>query len=195
MLKVQFRAALYETFRVHQPLVKVDFQVTAKGKHVDAADKYLKDSLKLVPYSQNIFGLAVEGSEEAEKKTCGTHINMKLVRKETYICTFNAASAPKQDIKSSMPFANALLIPYWLVATTNDPSIANMQYSVLKNVSVVTVDGESSRTVVTMPIMVNSKTVKEGDELLVLESKMESNKRPEAIEPAESAPKKKARKS
>ena len=93
-----------------------------------------------------------------------------------------------------MPFANALIIPYWMVATTNDPSIASMHYSVLKNVSVVTVDGESSRTVVTMPIMVNCKTVKEGDELLVLETKMEPDKRPATIEP-ESEPSKKARRS
>ena len=56
----------------------------------------------------------------------------------------------------------------------------------------MTVDGESSRTVVTMPIMVNTKTVKEGDELLVLETKMEPDKRPATIEPV-SQPSKKQR--
>ena len=120
---------------------------------------------------------------------------MKLLWKETYTCTFNAASAPKQDIKSSMPFANALIIPFWLVRTTDDPSHANMQHATFKSIWTMSIGKEEAqRTTVTIPIMQNSRLVNVGEELLALETNTVQEKRPATIEP-ESEPSKKARRS
>ena len=119
---------------------------------------------------------------------------MKFVRKETYIIIYNAASAPKQDSTSSMPFANALIIPYWLVRRTDDRKLANMHYATLKSTSTVSVGKEESSTTVTTPILQNNNALEQGTELMVFEEKTAHDKRRATIEP-EYVPSKKARRS
>ena len=98
LIRFTARGVLGDIFQLHEPNVHVDLQITPIGKRVFAAQKYAKGGLKLVPYSQNIFSAAAEGTE-SDKKPTGPHMQMVLVRNETYIITFNVASAPKQDLR------------------------------------------------------------------------------------------------
>ena len=107
---------------------------------------------------------------------------MKLVRKETFMCTFQPAAAPKQDNKSSMPFAGAFIISYWLVRRTDERKLANMQYTKASISMTMTANSEHSTSKATYPILQNIKALKPGDELLVYEEKMRE-KRPATIEP------------
>ena len=155
----------------------VDFKVTAKGKHVFAAKDYNQGSLKLVPYSQNLINAL-----KKEKECMGPHLIMKLVRKETFRCTFHPAAAPKQDNKSSMPFPGAFIIPYWLVRRTEERKLANMQYTNSEISMTMTANSEDSISKAEIPIWQNNKAIKAGDELLVFEERMQE-KRPATLEP------------
>ena len=143
---------------MQQRNVLVDFKVTAKGKHVFAAKAYDEGSLKLVPYSQNLINAL-----KKEKECMGPHIIMKLVRKETFMCTFQPAAAPKQDNKSSMPFAGAFIIPYWLVRRTEERNLANMQYTNSKVSMTMTANSETAISEATYPLLQNIKALKAGD--------------------------------
>ena len=48
----------------------------------------------------------------------------------TFLATFAAASAPKVGT-SSQPLAKELIVPFWLVRTTADRGLANMELSTL----------------------------------------------------------------
>ena len=63
LIRSTARGVLGDIFRLHQPNVHVDLKLTAKGKHVFAAQNYAKGGLKNVPYSQNIFSAAAKGTK------------------------------------------------------------------------------------------------------------------------------------
>ena len=99
-----------------------------------------------------------------------------------------SASYPKPD-QSNKPFAKALVAPYWLVRETDDSDRANMHRSTLKCTMSFTAGKESAAAIV-IPILQNSRFVKEGDELLVYDADLA--KAPASIEPVQ--PKEKAAK-
>ena len=122
----------------------------------------------------------------------GQHIQLKIPMKEfggiVHIVTFSAASAPKPD-KSSKPFAKELIVPFWLVRSTGDKDRANMHYTTMKcTVAITAGKEEANDEQILIPILQNSKQLKEGDELLIYH---EQEVKTFTIEPAaaESAPK------
>ena len=135
----------------------------------------------------------------------GPHIRLKIPLNDfggrAHIVTFSAESARKAE-QSSKPFANELLVPFWLVRSTGDKDRANMQKTIVKSFLAVTLGkGQTNGEPVFIPILQNSKPVKKGDELLTYAGDLEvptltiepqvpasAPKRPRE-EAAESAPK------
>ena len=152
----------------------------------------------MVPYSSNLHSVAVEGKEKVHK---GPHIRLKIPLNDfggrAHIVTFSAESAPKAE-QSNKPFANELLVPFWLVRSTGDKDRANMHRSKMKSFLAVSLGkGQTNGEPVFIPILQNSKPVKRGDELLIydeptltIEPQVPASapKRPQE-EAAESAPK------
>ena len=90
----QSKQLLFHAFRLQQPRVRVDMKcIKGRDRHIFAADKYLTGGLKLVPYSQNQYNVAVEGKT---KVPTGNYIQLKILRKEfggsAFIATSSAAS-------------------------------------------------------------------------------------------------------
>ena len=130
-------------------------------------------------------------AEGQEKVPSGPHVQLKVRQKEfggsTFIATFSAASAPKKDDTSSKPFAKELLVPFWLVRFTADKDRVNMHHSTLKCALSISVGKEETGgDAVIIPILQNSKAVKEGDELLVFNGDLV--KPIHSIEPSVPAP-------
>ena len=99
-------------------------------------------------------------------------LRLKEFGGSTFIATFLAASAPKVGT-STQPFATELIVPFWLVRYTADKDLANMDRSTLKCTCSFTAGGEESKgDAVLIPILQNTKVVKEGDELLIYDSKL-----------------------
>ena len=170
---------LYQAFRLQQPHVLVDMKlVKGKDMHVFAADKYTTGGLKLVPYSTNLNGVAMEGFD---KTPSGRHVKLQMRLKDcgetTFIVTFSAASA-QQPRRCGLAF----VVPYWLVRATGDKDLANMGQTTLKCTGSFTTGGEESPAApVFIPILQNTKLLKSGDELLVYDKKLET--KAESIEP------------
>ena len=167
-IKSYVHLLLYHAFRLHQPRVYVDLKLTAgKERHVFAARAYQAGALKLVPYSSNILHVVVGG---AEKRVSQPHIQLKLRTRmsvTTYTIVFAAAPAPKPD-KSIHPLGKELIVPYWLVRSTGVKEQANMHYSTMKwTMSFSAGKEESFDEAVVVPILENSRVLKEGDELFV----------------------------
>ena len=163
-MRSQARLVLFQTFRLYQPSVSVDLKLTAgRDRHVFAADKYQAGTLKLVPYSWYISGVAIEGQEKPHSQP---HIRLKLrIKGIAYIVTITAASAPKPT-KSSKPLAKELIVPYWLVRSTSDKEKANMHHSTMMCTMMCTIPQcESAEETVMVPTLVNTKVLQEGDEL------------------------------
>ena len=158
---------LFHTFRLHQPHVCVDMKfINGKDRHVFAAAKYPAGGLKLVSYSGNLYNVAVEGKE---KVPSGAYIQLKIRMKEVtghvFTATFTAASAPKADATTA--FAKELIVPFWLVRSTSDKERANMHRSTVPyKASMATGKEESTCDPVQVPILQNTRPLKEGEELL-----------------------------
>ena len=100
----------------------------------------------------------------------------------TYIVAIVAAPPPKPD-KSATPLRKDLIVPYWLVRTTSDKDKANVKYGTLKSTTAIGIGNEEwAEEAITIPVLVNSKVLDEGDELLV--SKEESKTKAESLAPA-----------
>ena len=85
-----------------------------------------------------------------------------------YTITFMAAPAPKPDVKFNEPLANELIVPYWLVRTTNNSEKANMHLSTMKcTIATGASKEESTDEAITIPILQNSKLIHEGEELFI----------------------------
>ena len=161
--------------------MSVDLKLTAgKERHLVAADKYQVGTLKLVPYSSNILHVVVEG---AEKRVSQPHIQLKLrMSMTTYTIVFAAAPTPKPD-KSIHPLGKELIVPYWLGRPTCSREQANMHYSSMKcTLSLTTGKEDSADEAIVVPIMQNSRTLEEGDELFVY--KEEIGAKTESLAPA-----------
>ena len=88
------------------------------------------------------------------------------------MATFSAASAPNVGT-SNQHFATELIVPFWLVRYTADKDLANMDRSTLKCTCSFTAGGEESKgDAVLIPILQNTKAVKEGVELLIYDSNL-----------------------
>ena len=183
------RQLLFHAFRLYQPSVAVDMKlIKGRDRHLFAACNYQTGTLKLVPYSQNLYNVAAEGKE---KVPSGPNVQIKVRQMghggSTFTATFSAASAPKKDDTSSKPFAKELLVPFWLVRSTGDKDRANMHHSTLKcTLPVQAGKEETGCDAVIIPILQNSKAVKEGDELLVFNGDLV--KPIHSIEPSVPAP-------
>ena len=70
----------------------------------------------------------------------------------------------------SKPFAKEILVPYWMVQSTNNKEAANMQESKLRFNMTMATDNEDEPSIdetVKIPILTNTKPVQVGDELIV----------------------------
>ena len=142
-----------------------------KERHIFASKKYEKNALKLVPDSQNHTGVVLQRDAKAPK---GDTIQMQMKLKEhggeIFIANFAAASAPKVDA-SSHPLAKELIVPFWMVRTTADKGLANMERSQLKSTLSYTPGGDECKGgEVIIPILTNFRVIKETEELLVYSS-------------------------
>ena len=160
---------LFHAFRLHQPLVKVDFKFTAgRHRHIFSGDKYSPGTLKLVPYTTMVVNVAPEGQDKTPTGGGSKYVKLKLKQKgETFVVTFTG-SDNKPSKGSADPFGSVLIVPYWSVQYTSHAAHANMQHSTLKcTMSIAAGKEETADDAVTIPILQNSKVVKEGEELFV----------------------------
>jgi len=107
----------------------------------------------------------------------GARIQLKIQMKEctgnVFIATFTAASAPKADATTA--FAKELIVPFWLVKATGDKDRANMHRStVVYKTSMATGKEEGTCDPVLVPILQNTRPLKEGEELLTYDGDMEA---------------------
>ena len=148
-----------------------------REKHIFAADKYPTGHLKLVPHSQTI-SIAADGGRAKSQTTARVTIGG-----ETFTVALSAGSLPKPS-QSGKPFAKAFVVPYWLVRETDDSDRGNMHRSTLKCTMSFTAGKESTaEDAIIIPILQNSRAVKEGEELLVYNGDLV--KAPASIEPVE----------
>ena len=100
----------------------------------------------------------------------------------TYIITIAAPPPPKPD-KSATPLRKDLIVPYWLVRTTSDKDKANMKDGTLKSTTTIGIGNEEwAEEAIIIPVLVNSKVLEEGDELLVY--KEDGKNKAESLAPA-----------
>ena len=107
-----------------------------------------------------------------------------------YEVVFSAAAAPKADKSMSKPFAKEILVPYWMVQSTNNKEAANMQESTLKFKMTMATDNEDEPSIdecVKIPILTNTKPVQVGDELIVYKGPVSVT--PQTLPPAAPAAK------
>ena len=88
--------------------------------------------------------------------------------------------APTADPTTA--FAKELSVPFWMVRSTGDKDRANMQHSTLMcNVPIATGKEEDTCDPVLVPILQNTRPLKEGEELLTYNGDLEV--RTHSIEP------------
>ena len=109
-------------------------------------------------------------------KRQGPHIRLKIPLNDfggrAHIVTFSAESAPKAE-QSNKPFANELLVPFWLVRSTGDKDRANMHRSTMKSTMAITAGKEeTNEEPVLIPILQNTRPLKEGEELLTYDENL-----------------------
>ena len=179
--------ALTDAFRSLRADTKIDFTaVKGTQKHIFAAAKYLKGSLKLVGYSPYI-GAWVDGTTLPQTAVL-TELTYTDSKSKT-VTLFASPKFPEAD-KETGSFSNAIIIPYWLVQDTGDEAAANME-AVSVKVDVATSIGKDvcSTEGVSVPAMRNTRVVQAGEELLRFNPKLV--KGPE-VGPGSVAAKKKA---
>ena len=162
------RQVLFHAFRLHQPHACVDMKfIKGKDRHVFAAAKYPTGGLKLVSYSSNLINVAVEGKEQFSS-AFSSYIQLKIRVKEigsVFAATFSAASGPKAHPTTA--FAKELIVPFWLVRSTGDKDRANMIRSAFVcKMSMAAGKEETTCDPVSVPILQNTRPLKEGEELL-----------------------------
>ena len=167
------KAILAQAFWLHQPCANVDIrQKAGRHMHVFAAADCAPGTMKLIPYSSNVSHTNRDGDNNT-KKPSGAHVRFTLQMKSgaaKYEVVFTAASAPKPDKSAAKPFAKELLVPYWMVQSTNNKEAANMQQSRLTLHMTLGTDNEDEPSIdesVKIPILINTKPVQVGDELIV----------------------------
>ena len=81
-------------------------------------------------------------------------------------------SAPKADATTA--FAKELIVPFWLVRPTGDKERANMHRStVVYKTSMATGKEEGTCDPVLVPVLQNTRPLKEGEELLIYNGDLE----------------------
>ena len=192
------KAVLSSAFWLYQPYANVDIKQKA-GKHMHdfAAADCAPGTVKLIPYSSSVSHTNREG-ENNNKYPNGAHVKLTLQMKSgggKYEVVFSAASAPKADKSVAKPFAKELLVPYWMVQSTNNKEAANMQESKLTLHMTLATDNEDEPSIdefVKIPILTNTKPVQVGDELIVYKgpASVTPQTLPPAAPPRAAAPKK-----
>ena len=105
-------------------------------------------------------------------------------------------SLPKADTTTA--FAKELIVPFWLVRPTGDKDRANMHRStIVCKMSVAAGKEECTCDPVLVPILTNTKTIQQGDELLIYSENLVAptysiERSPEMPAAAASAPKRSA---
>ncbi len=73
----------------------------------------------------------------------------------------------KEALVTSAQSQDCFRVAYWVVGQTHDSKAANAQVG-KKNVSIaITIDKDTTTTNITVPTIVNSKLIKEGEEIIV----------------------------
>jgi hypothetical protein len=147
-------AALWATFSVQYDRLRID----SKPKRVLATANIAKGSLKLVPLTFNVS--AVYAADY--KPPTFPSITLGELISGTQPKVFNLISA--MDVKDGT-FIN----PWWFVATTTDDREANLAIEAVKHVGDLVTDDElptPARNLV-VPMLVNTKKISEGDQLLM----------------------------
>ena len=87
------------------------------------------------------------------------------------IATLAAASAPKAHPTTG--FAKEFIVPFWLVRSTGDKALANMDRStIVCKLSIAAGKEENTCEPVLVPILHNTRPVKEGEELLTFDDQL-----------------------
>ena len=122
--------------------------------------------MKLVPYSPSIFNTAVEGKDKTPK--C-RYIQIKIRLKKTFTVTFgHGVIATVQPVPKKQ-----LVVPYWLLGATGDKDRANMAMSTIKcTMNCQVGKHEAAEESVLVPILQNTKCIKENEELLVFKDSL-----------------------
>ena len=172
--KSRAKMLLYEAFRLHQSGTNVDIKVTAnRTRHIFAGEKYQNGQLKLVAYSPSVFNAAAEGKD---RKPSNAYVQLKVrSQKETFVVTFSPVNF-KPDPQKPRDNEKQLVVPFWMVRATGDKDRANMAMSTIKcTMNCQVGKHEAAEESVLVPILQNTKCIKENEELLVFkESLMET---------------------
>ena len=164
-IKSSLKALLLASFRLHEPMARVD--LTIKGddtKLVFASVDTKVGQMKLVPFSKHIT-VAVEG----KAKINPTSVEVKLAgpKGAKYVAAVMQMLIGKFDRVHTKPLKDNIVVPYWLVRRVLDKSMANMQKTTMPCTLTTEAGGEKVVQKVSLPIIHNIKDLKEGDELVL----------------------------
>ena len=99
-------------------------------------------------------------------------MQLKIRQKETFIVTFSPVTF-KPDVEKPTANEKQLIVPYWLVRATGDKDRANMAMSTIKcTMNCQVGKHEAAEESVLIPILQNTKCIKENEELLVFKDSL-----------------------
>ncbi len=124
-LKSSLKSLLGTSFRLHEPMARVD--LTIKGddtKLVFASVATKVGQMKLVSFSKHI-AVGVEGKVKIDPR----NVEVKLAgpKGAKYVAAVMAMGISKFDRVHTKPLKDNMVVPYWLVRRVLDKSMANMQ--------------------------------------------------------------------
>ena len=112
-----------------------------------------------------MFNAAAEGKD---RKPNNAYVQLRIrSQKETFVVTFSPVNF-KPDVQKPRDNEKQLIVPYWLVRATGDKDRANMAMSTIKcTMNCQVGKHEAAEESVSIPILQNTKCIKENEELLV----------------------------
>jgi hypothetical protein len=164
-LRSSLKSLLGTSFRLHEPLARVDLTIKDDDtKFVFASVATKVGQMKLVPFSKQIV-VGVEGKVKIDPR----YVEVKLAgpKGEKYVAAIPPMGMSKFDRVNAKPLKDNMVVPYWLVRRVLDKSMANMQRTTMP--CTLTTDAGDEKVVqkINLPIIHNSKDLKVGDELVL----------------------------